>query len=61
METAKFPVFVGSSDGKLYVLDAATGQKKWEYDLGDAVTASPAVANGRVVIGAQDGKLYCFG
>jgi outer membrane protein assembly factor BamB len=54
-------VFVGSSDGKLYVLDAATGAKKWEYEVGDALTASPAIAGGRVVIGAQDGRLYCFG
>jgi len=54
-------VFVGSSDGKLYVLDAQTGRKVWEYDTGDALTASPAIASGRLVIGAQDGKLYCFG
>ena len=54
-------VFVGSSDGKLYVLDAQTGAKKWEYEIGDALTSSPAIAAGRVVIGAQDGRLYCFG
>ena len=54
-------VFVGSSDGKLYVLDAATGAKTWEFEVGDAMTASPAIAAGRVVIGAQDGRLYCFG
>jgi outer membrane protein assembly factor BamB len=54
-------VFVGSSDGKLYVLDAATGEKRWEFDAGDAITASPAVAAGRVVVGSHDGRLYCFG
>jgi len=54
-------VFVGSSDGKFYVLDAQTGQKKWEYEVGDALTSSPAVAGGRVVIGSLDGRLYCFG
>ena len=37
-------VFVGSNDGKLYVLDAATGQKQWEFDAGDAITASPPSA-----------------
>ena len=54
-------VYVGSSDGKLYVLEAATGRKTWEFDAGDAITASPAVAAGRVVVGAQDGRIYCFG
>jgi outer membrane protein assembly factor BamB len=54
-------VFVGSNDGKLYVLDAATGQKKWEFDAGDAITASPAIAGGRVVVGSADGRIYCFG
>jgi len=54
-------VYVGSSDGKLYVLDAATGTRQWEFDAGDAITASPAIAGGRVVVGAQDGRLYCFG
>jgi outer membrane protein assembly factor BamB len=54
-------VFVGSSDGKFYVLDAQTGQKKWEYEVGEALTSSPAIADGRVVIGSLDGRLYCFG
>ena len=54
-------VYVGSSDGRLYVLDVASGQKQWEFDAGAALTASPAIAAGRVVIGSTDGVLYCFG
>jgi outer membrane protein assembly factor BamB len=54
-------VYVGSSDGRLYVLDAASGQKRWEFDTGSALTASPAISAGRVVIGSTDGVLYCFG
>jgi outer membrane protein assembly factor BamB len=49
------------SDGRLYVLDAATGRKQWEFDAGTAVTGSPAIAAGRVVVGAGDGRIYCFG
>jgi outer membrane protein assembly factor BamB len=45
----------------LYVLDAETGEKEWEFDTGSAVVASPAIAAGRVVIGSGDGVLYCFG
>ena len=43
------------------VLDAQGGAKRWEYEAGNALTASPAIAAGRLVIGAQDGRIYCFG
>jgi outer membrane protein assembly factor BamB len=54
-------VYVGSSDGRLYGLSVATGRKEWEFDAGAALTASPAIAAGRIVIGSTDGALYCFG
>jgi len=54
-------VFVGSNDGRFYVLDVATGAKLWEFNAGAPLSASPALAEGRIVIGSQDGKLYCFG
>jgi outer membrane protein assembly factor BamB len=54
-------VFVGSNDGRFYVLNAANGAKLWEFDAGAPLSASPAIANGRIVIGSQDGRLYCFG
>ncbi len=54
-------VFVGSNDGKFYVLNLATGAKLWEFEAGSPLSASPSIGNGRVVIGSQDGRLYCFG
>jgi eukaryotic-like serine/threonine-protein kinase len=54
-------VYIGSNDGRFYVLDVATGAKLWEFNAGAPLSASPAVAEGRIVIGSQDGKLYCFG
>jgi outer membrane protein assembly factor BamB len=54
-------VFVGSNDGRLYVLNLTSGAKLWEFDAGAPLSASPAIANGRIVIGSQDGKLFCFG
>jgi len=54
-------VYVGSNDGRLYVLDLATGERRDAFDAGAALSASPAVAGGRLVIGTQDGRLYCLG
>jgi outer membrane protein assembly factor BamB len=51
----------GSSDGRLYVLDAATGAKKSEFDAGSGIVSSPAIAANRILIGSQDGVLYCLG
>jgi hypothetical protein len=45
----------------LYELDLAKGTKLSEFDAGAAITASPAVSNGRLVVGTHDGRLYCFG
>jgi outer membrane protein assembly factor BamB len=45
----------------LYVLGVEKGEKLWEFDAGGPLSASPAVAAGRVVIGSQDGRLICFG
>lgn len=54
-------VYVGSNDGRFYVLNLANGAKVWEFNAGAPLSASPAIANGRVIIGSQDGRLYCFG
>lgn len=54
-------VFVGSNDGRFYVLNLNSGAKLWEFDAGAPLSASPAIANGRIVIGSQDGRLFCFG
>ena len=54
-------MYIGSSDGKFYVIDAASGEKRWEFDAGDAITSSPAIAGNRVVVGSTDGRIYAFG
>jgi outer membrane protein assembly factor BamB len=54
-------VFFGSADGRLYAVDVASGKEVWKFEGGGSFTASPAVAAGRLVIGTDDGNLYCFG
>jgi outer membrane protein assembly factor BamB len=38
-----------------------SGKKAWEYEAGGDLNASPAISNGKLVIGNKDGTLYCFG
>lgn len=64
-------VVVGSADGIVYAADAATGAPLWRHatrgadlDSGEfgfdrrTVQSSPALADGRVHVGARDGFLY---
>jgi outer membrane protein assembly factor BamB len=53
-------VYAGSMDGNLYVLDLAMGTLLQKIDLGP-ISASPAVADGRLVIGTEKGVVYCLG
>ena len=42
--------------------DAATGKSVvQQFEAGGPLSASPAIAGGRLVIGSQDGKLFCLG
>jgi polyvinyl alcohol dehydrogenase (cytochrome) len=62
-------LYVGSTDAKLYALNATTGRVRWAFDLTsvagpwtdanpDPVRDGPAVANGTVYFGDSRGYLY---
>ncbi|PYK61083.1 MAG: Pyrrolo-quinoline quinone, partial [Verrucomicrobia bacterium] len=36
-------------------------EKLWSYEIGKPVGSSPAVSDGKIVIGSDDGIVYCFG
>lgn len=49
---------------RVYAVDANTGALKWQYPqdqaLATTISASPAVVDGKVFVGADDGKLYAI-
>ena len=51
-------VYVGSTDGKLYALDAATGTMKWKFATLARIASSPAVADGLVFFTSYDSKVH---
>jgi outer membrane protein assembly factor BamB len=53
-------VYIGSGDGNVYALDAATGALRWKFHTGNVVHASPAVANGTLYIGSWDSYFYAL-
>jgi outer membrane protein assembly factor BamB len=44
---------------RLFCLDAATGQKKWEFATNSHTESSPIVVGGRVYFGAGDDGVFC--
>ena len=53
-------VFVGSSDGALHAIDAATGIVRWRRELGSSISSTPAVAPELVYVTGGDGVLHAI-
>ena len=47
--------------GEIYILKLSSGEIVWKFDTGSPILASPSIAGGKLVIGTEDGILYCFG
>lgn len=53
--------YVGAYDGNIYALNAATGEKIWNYSTGTiGFSSTLAVVNNKVYTGADDGNVYCI-
>jgi len=48
-------------DKHFYVLDVKTGKELQKFPMDGTILSSPAVADGRVLIGTEKGTIYCLG
>ncbi|MEO6264808.1 MAG: outer membrane protein assembly factor BamB, partial [Luteimonas sp.] len=53
-------VAVGSLEGDVIALDAATGAEKWKAKVGNEVIAAPAIGQGMVFVRSNDGRVTAF-
>ena len=53
-------LYVGSSDGNLYALNAVTGQEIWKFTTGGPVASSPTIDNGILYFLSGDSYLYAI-
>lgn len=53
-------LFVASSDGRGFILDAATGMQTGEVNLGDPVYIAPIIANETVYVLTDEGRLIAL-
>ncbi len=53
-------VYVGSSDQRVYALDAASGKLAWTYKTGGMIHSSPALAGPNIVVGSWDGAVVAL-
>jgi outer membrane protein assembly factor BamB len=53
-------VLVTTMRGEMLLLRLSDGQIRWTYDLGSPIIGNPAYSNGLLVMGALNGKVYCF-
>jgi outer membrane protein assembly factor BamB len=53
-------VYVGSSDGAVYAIDASGGTVRWRTTIRTAISSSPAIGGGLVYVHGHDGVLYAL-
>lgn len=53
-------VYIGSTDGSAYAIDAETGEERWSFATDHRVESTPAVADETVYVGSYDTHLYAI-
>jgi outer membrane protein assembly factor BamB len=53
-------VYVGSGDGSLHAVDAASGARRWRAETGGRIRGGAALDGDRVIVGSADKFMYAF-
>jgi len=53
-------IFIGSEDGKIYALDAKSGELLWQGNIKGEIISAPAVDSGIVVVNSTSGIMKAF-
>lgn len=53
-------VYLGATDGNVYAIDAASGDRRWAFDAGGEVRSTPAVVSGQVCVGGPNGTFLAI-
>ena len=47
-------------DGKLHLVSLKDGKEVVSYEIGEPVSSTPCVVDGKVIVGCEDGTVYAF-
>ena len=51
---------IASIDGTLVIMNLSDGKERWRYEISDEIT-SPAIVNGMILVGTDEGQVLAFG
>ena len=51
-------VYAATDDGGVFAIDADTGKRLWNTDIGISITSDPVVAGQTLLVGTLDGTIY---
>ncbi len=51
-------IYFGTEQGILFALATASGGELWRFEAGDAVSSTPVINDGRIIVGCDDYNLY---
>lgn len=51
-------VYASCLDGKIYAVDAETGERLWDFDAGSPIIASPVLVKNLLVVASESGDVY---
>jgi len=51
---------IGNSDGNVYALDVETGARRWVFETGHRVWATPLIVSDTLYVGSMDRHLYAL-